>query len=54
MYINPADPAVMVEARFGIGYTMNLGNPVAQVLLTIYLSALLGLTILTLVVFGVI
>jgi len=53
-YVNPADPAVMVETRFGIGYTTNLGNRVAQVLLTVYLLALLGLTILVLVVFGVV
>ena len=53
MYVNPADPAVMVEGRFGIGYTMNLGNRLAQVLLAVYLLALLGLTILTLLAFGV-
>jgi uncharacterized membrane protein len=53
MYVNPTDPAVMVETRFGIGYTMNLGNRVAQVLLTVYLLALLGLTFLTLMAFRV-
>ncbi len=53
MYVNPADPSIMVESRFGIGYTMNLGNRTAQVLLTIYLLSLVGLTVLTLVVFGV-
>ena len=25
-YYNPADPAVMVEKRFGVGYTLNFGN----------------------------
>jgi uncharacterized membrane protein len=25
-YVNPDDPAVFVEKRFGIGYTVNLGN----------------------------
>ena len=53
MYVNPADPAVVVEARFGLGYTMNLGNPVAMGLLVVYLVALLGLTALTLAAFGV-
>lgn len=53
IYVNPVDPAVMVESRFGIGYTMNLGNRTAQFLLTAYLLALVGLTILTLMVFGV-
>ena len=53
-YLNPADPAVMVETRFGIGYTMNLGNRIAQLLLTVFLLALLGLTLLTLSVFEVV
>jgi len=26
VYINPADPSILVEKRFGIGYTLNLGN----------------------------
>ncbi len=26
-YYNPADPAVFVEKRFGVGWTLNLGNP---------------------------
>jgi uncharacterized membrane protein len=26
-YVNRDDPAVVVEKRFGIGYTLNLGNP---------------------------
>ena len=25
-YVNPDDPAVMVEKRFGVGYTVNFGN----------------------------
>ncbi|HTS27346.1 MAG TPA: DUF5808 domain-containing protein [Bryobacteraceae bacterium] len=25
-YVNPADPSILVEKRFGIGYTVNLGN----------------------------
>ena len=25
-YYNPRDPALMVEKRFGIGYTLNFGN----------------------------
>jgi uncharacterized membrane protein len=53
MYVDRADPAVMVEARWGFGYTMNLGNRLAQVLLATYLTALLGLTLLTLAAAGV-
>jgi uncharacterized membrane protein len=26
VYVNPADPAILIEKRFGIGYTLNLGN----------------------------
>jgi uncharacterized membrane protein len=26
-YYNPSDPAVFVEKRFGVGWTLNLGNP---------------------------
>ena len=26
IYFNPADPSILVEKRFGIGYTLNLGN----------------------------
>jgi uncharacterized membrane protein len=25
-YYNPEDPAVIVEKRFGLGYTLNFGN----------------------------
>ena len=31
-YYNPADPALMVEKRIGIGYTFNFANPVALIL----------------------
>jgi len=26
-YFNPNDPALLVPKRFGIGYTLNFGNP---------------------------
>ena len=26
LYINPADPSIMIENRFGIGYPLNFGN----------------------------
>jgi uncharacterized membrane protein len=32
-YVNPGDPAVFVEKRFGIGYTVNFGRPAAWVIL---------------------
>jgi len=52
-YVDPTDPSIMVEARWGIGYTMNLGNRVAQVLLSVFLFAILGLTVMTLAAAGV-
>lgn len=33
VYINRADPALLVEKRFGVGWTLNLGRPVCWVLL---------------------
>ncbi len=32
-YVNRNDPALLVEKRFGIGYTLNFGHPLAWVLL---------------------
>lgn len=29
IYYNPSDPALMVPKRLGIGYTLNLGRPLA-------------------------
>ena len=33
IYYNPADPAVWVEKRFGIGWTLNFGSPRAWLIL---------------------
>jgi uncharacterized membrane protein len=32
-YVNPADPALFVEKRLGIGYTLNFGNPWSWIVL---------------------
>lgn len=29
MYFNPSDRRVFVPKRFGVGYTLNLGNPIS-------------------------
>lgn len=47
-YVNSQDPAIMVEKRFGIGYTFNYGNPVAWWFTAGFLAALLSLTGITL------
>ena len=33
LYVNHDDPALFVEKRFGLGYTLNFGNPLAWVLM---------------------
>jgi uncharacterized membrane protein len=38
-YVNPSDPAVLVEKRFGIGYTLNFGRPAAWLLLGLILAS---------------
>jgi uncharacterized membrane protein len=46
-YVNPADPSILVEKRFGIGYTVNLGNRWAWVaLVAVLVPAALGLVFL--------
>jgi uncharacterized membrane protein len=40
-YINPSDPALFVEKRFGIGYTVNLGNRWSWIFLVITLLPLI-------------
>lgn len=37
-YVNRDDPALMVEKRFGIGYTLNFGRPAAWVLTALILG----------------
>ena len=33
LYVNHDDPALFVEKRFGIGYTLNFGHPLSWVLM---------------------
>lgn len=47
-YYNPADPAVFIEKRFGIGYTMNMARPVVWSML----GALLLLPLLLILLFA--
>jgi uncharacterized membrane protein len=44
-YVNRNDPALFIEKRFGIGYTLNFGHPLAWVLigLLVGIPVLLGL-----------
>jgi uncharacterized membrane protein len=47
-YINRDDPAVLVEKRFGVGYTVNFGNPMGlglMLLVVALLGAVTGLSL---------
>ncbi len=43
LYVNRDDPAIVVGARFGVGWALNLGNPVAWLLLAGTAAAWTGL-----------
>ena len=43
IYVDREDPSLMVENRFGIGYTLNLGNRLALTILASFLVLSLGL-----------
>ena len=47
LYVNSSDPALFVEKRFGIGYTLNFGRPASWVLLAAVLlvPAAVGLAV---------
>jgi uncharacterized membrane protein len=40
LYFNRADPALFVEKRMGLGYTLNLGNPVSWLVVIVAATAL--------------
>jgi uncharacterized membrane protein len=40
LYFNGADPTLFVEKRMGLGYTLNLGNPVSWLVLIVFVVAL--------------
>jgi uncharacterized membrane protein len=43
VYVNKGDPAVMVGARFGAGWTLNLGNPRAWIIIAAVIAAPTGI-----------
>lgn len=45
-YVNKEDPSIMVEKRFGIGWTINFGNPVSWLLVLAPFSIILLITFL--------
>ena len=44
-YVNKNDPSIMVEKRFGFGYTINFGNRWAVLLMVAFLVLILGLSL---------
>jgi uncharacterized membrane protein len=40
LYVNRADPTLFVEKRTGLGYTLNLGNPWAWLILVVFYTAI--------------
>lgn len=40
LYVNRADPTLFVERRVGLGYTLNLGNPWAWLVMITFVTAL--------------
>lgn len=49
-YVNPEDPSMIIERRFGIGYTVNLGNWKAVALMVGLLVVALGIPIVSRVI----
>ncbi len=44
-YVNRDDPSIFVEKRFGIGYTVNFGNPKAVALVVVFLAIVLTIVV---------
>lgn len=40
LYVNRADPTLFVEKRTGLGYTLNLGNPISWLVVMVFIVAL--------------
>jgi uncharacterized membrane protein len=46
LYVNTQDPALLVEKRFGVGYTFNFGHPIAWLLLALLVGVPIVLALL--------
>jgi len=45
IYYNPDDPAIWVSKRFGIGYTINLGNLTAKIISVAFVVIIIAITV---------
>ena len=48
VYINRSDPAIMVAARIGVGWTFNVGNPAAWLIIAVFIATAVGLEVIRL------
>lgn len=46
LYINRADPAIVVPARIGVSWTLNLGNAAAWLVIAVIIATVAGLAVL--------
>jgi uncharacterized membrane protein len=51
-YSNPDDPALFVEKRYGLGWTLNFGHPQAKLVMIGLLVGILVLSILPILISG--
>jgi uncharacterized membrane protein len=47
-YVNRDDPSIFVEKRFGLGYTINLGNPKAIVFILLFVAIIAAIVVISL------
>ena len=45
-YYNACDPAILVEKRFGVGYTLNFGNRWTWIILAALVAVIVGISVL--------
>jgi uncharacterized membrane protein len=46
VYVNRTDPTIMVPARIGVGWTLNLGNPAAWLIIAAVIATAAGLAVI--------
>jgi uncharacterized membrane protein len=49
-YINRDDPSIFVEKRFGLGYTINLGNPKALLFILAFFAIIAAIVVIGLTI----
>jgi uncharacterized membrane protein len=52
IYINREDPSIFVERRFGVGWTLNFGNPRALLVVGMILAFGIGISVIAIIATG--